>query len=605
MTAQRDPHVSVEEFEAMFEAARTWGRWGADDQRGRPELHQRRAGHGRGRPGTHRHHRQPGPAAEHRGRAGQPQAGQPLHDDAAPTPTSGPARCGLACDYVGMEFHGDAHSHIDALCHVIYEDQLHNGVAGLEGAVDRRAGAVDRRRGHRHRRPRGAARHPAAARRPVARAGRLRLRPRTCSRPRRPRACELRQGDVLYLRTGPPPAAAGARPVGRRGGEGRAALQRDAAAARPARSPAFGADGDGDAVPNDCDAVIYPIHVLGVNAMGLHFMDSLQFEDLAAACEEEQRWEFMTVDRPAAAGQGHRVAGQPDRDLLMAGRRHVVIVGGGIIGLSTAWFLSQGGAQVTVLEARTVGSGSSFANGGWLCPAQAGPLAEPGLTLFAMRSFLERDSRALHQPAHLPHAAGWFLQFRRYCTTAAFTARHGGHRAARAGHVHGWSRSGRRPGVELRDPQAGHGVRRQDGGERRRGAGGAAADARVRLRAARRPAHRERAARVRAGAVSGRSRPASTSTSTGTSAPTRWSPGWSAWLRERGHTIHEGAEVTGGRPRTPAGRVGVGQHADCAVRGGRLRLRHRLVDRRPWTCCPDRTSRSRPARGTASPSAPR
>jgi len=104
----------------------------------------------------------------------------------------------------------------------------------------------------------------------------------------------------------------------------------------------------------------------------------------------------------------------------MAAGRHVVIVGGGIIGLSTAWFLSQGGAQVTVLEARTAGSGSSFANGGWLCPAQAGPLAEPGLTLFAMRSFLQHDSPLYIKPAHLPRAAGWFLQFRRFCTAEAF-----------------------------------------------------------------------------------------------------------------------------------------------------------------------------------------
>lgn len=104
----------------------------------------------------------------------------------------------------------------------------------------------------------------------------------------------------------------------------------------------------------------------------------------------------------------------------MSGERHVVVIGGGIAGLSTAWFLSQGGARTTVLEMGTVGSGSSFANGGWLCPAQAGPLAEPGLTLYAMRSFLERSSPLYISPRYLPHAAGWFLQFRRYCTKQAY-----------------------------------------------------------------------------------------------------------------------------------------------------------------------------------------
>src|SRR5690606_3878624 len=33
-----------------------------------------------------------------------------------------------ACDYIGLEMHGEAHSHIDALCHVAYRGRLFNGV---------------------------------------------------------------------------------------------------------------------------------------------------------------------------------------------------------------------------------------------------------------------------------------------------------------------------------------------------------------------------------------------------------------------------------------------------------------------------------------------
>jgi D-amino-acid dehydrogenase len=130
---------------------------------------------------------------------------------------------------------------------------------------------------------------------------------------------------------------------------------------------------------------------------------------------------------------------------MAADDRHVVIIGGGIAGLSTGWFLARGGAKVTILEARTIGSGSSFANGGWLCPAQAGPLAEPGLTLFAMRSFLQRSSPLYISPRYLPHAASWFLQFRRYCTPAAYE--HGMSAIARLGLdtfrlVEEWQRAG-------------------------------------------------------------------------------------------------------------------------------------------------------------------
>src|SRR4051812_32662068 len=103
----------------------------------------------------------------------------------------------------------------------------------------------------------------------------------------------------------------------------------------------------------------------------------------------------------------------------MSRDRHVVVVGGGILGLSTAWFLAESGASVTIVEARTIGSGSTWANGGWLCPAQAGPLPEPGLTLVALKSFLEHTSALYVRPAYLPHALSWFLQFHRYCTTKA------------------------------------------------------------------------------------------------------------------------------------------------------------------------------------------
>jgi len=75
------------------------------------------------------------------------------------------------------------------------------------------------------------------------------------------------------------------------------------------RIAAFGADGDGEAVPSRCEGVLYPIHTIGMNAMGLHFMDSLQFEDLSRVCEAERRWEFLVVIAPLrlVAGTGSPV----------------------------------------------------------------------------------------------------------------------------------------------------------------------------------------------------------------------------------------------------------------------------------------------------------
>jgi D-amino-acid dehydrogenase len=57
---------------------------------------------------------------------------------------------------------------------------------------------------------------------------------------------------------------------------------------------------------------------------------------------------------------------------------HVAVVGGGIAGLCCAWFLRRAGARVTVVESNRIGSAASTGNAGWLAPAQAGPLPEPG-----------------------------------------------------------------------------------------------------------------------------------------------------------------------------------------------------------------------------------
>jgi hypothetical protein len=64
------------------------------------------------------------------------------------------------------------------------------------------------------------------------------------------------------------------------------------------RIAAFLPDGDGETVPSVVQGVTYPIHPLQVVAMGMLVSDSLQFEELAPACEEEGRWEFMVVGLP-------------------------------------------------------------------------------------------------------------------------------------------------------------------------------------------------------------------------------------------------------------------------------------------------------------------
>lgn len=72
--------------------------------------------------------------------------------------------------------------------------------------------------------------------------------------------------------------------------------------------------------------------------------------------------------------------------------KHVVVVGGGIVGLSTAWFLQERGHRVTVLERKKVGTGASWGNAGWISPAFSVPLAEPSALKVGMSAFFSSTS---------------------------------------------------------------------------------------------------------------------------------------------------------------------------------------------------------------------
>jgi kynurenine formamidase len=61
---------------------------------------------------------------------------------------------------------------------------------------------------------------------------------------------------------------------------------------------ALGSDGNNDTAPGVADGVDFPVHVLAVNALGVHLMDYLQFEELVPACEATGRWSFMCVVAP-------------------------------------------------------------------------------------------------------------------------------------------------------------------------------------------------------------------------------------------------------------------------------------------------------------------
>ncbi|MCW2947020.1 MAG: dependent oxidoreductase, partial [Actinoallomurus sp.] len=106
----------------------------------------------------------------------------------------------------------------------------------------------------------------------------------------------------------------------------------------------------------------------------------------------------------------------------------VTVIGGGLVGLCCAHYLSEAGVRVTVLERDRVGSGASRGNAGEVCPDLAEPLAAPGVMGPALRS-LHQPDRALHiRPRPSADLVRFLLGFarhanrRRYAESAAALA---------------------------------------------------------------------------------------------------------------------------------------------------------------------------------------
>ena len=214
---------------------------------------------------------------------------EPLGADAGPG-------LSFSMDRIAMNVHGNADSHVDALCHVIFDGMLYNGVPADTVTA---AGAAELSIG-------------VAADGIVGRGVLLDV-PRSRGVPwlepgdhvtaddlfaaERDQGVRVGRGDIVLVR------------VGHR-------LRRtelgpwDAAAARAGLHPALlavaaerqiavlGSDGNNDTAPSVAEGVDFPVHVLAVNALGIHLMDYLEFAELAPLCEREGRWSFLCMIAP-------------------------------------------------------------------------------------------------------------------------------------------------------------------------------------------------------------------------------------------------------------------------------------------------------------------
>ena len=294
MTVERATVAAATE---MFEKCKNWGRWGSDDERGAlnlitPEKVAAAARRSSGRVVS----------------CGRLLPVVPAVDN--PTPAqhmmiiggdcldaTGVPGLETALDYVGVAFHGMSVSHLDALCHVFQGGLMYNGfpatdvksIGAMRNSVMTSAGGI-------------------ASRGVLLDIPRLRgvayLEPRdTISRDEldaatRDAGLEIEPGDIVLVSTGRDVRRAEFGPwdpleVGMAGLAPECAYwirEHDVAV--------IGADGVSDPLPSNDNGWPIPIHMCCLVAMGVMLLDNLDLSGLAAACADEQRWEFLFTVSP-------------------------------------------------------------------------------------------------------------------------------------------------------------------------------------------------------------------------------------------------------------------------------------------------------------------
>jgi len=208
----------------------------------------------------------------------------------------------FALDRMSLNVHGDADSHMDALCHVIFDGTMYNDVDanavrsfGAGGLSIEVAGQ-------------GVAGRGVLLDIPLTR-GVDWLEPGEhvtaddLIAAEKAEGVRAEAGDLLFVRVGHRRRRHEVGPW-------------DAASARAGLHPALlellaerqvallGSDGNNDTAPSIVPDVDFPVHVLGVRALGLHLLDYLRFEELVTVCEAESRWSFMCVIAPLRVPSG-------------------------------------------------------------------------------------------------------------------------------------------------------------------------------------------------------------------------------------------------------------------------------------------------------------
>jgi len=93
--------------------------------------------------------------------------------------------------------------------------------------------------------------------------------------------------------------------------------------------------------------------------------------------------------------------------------KKITIIGGGIIGICSAYYLQREGHQVTIIDASDFTSGASFVNAGFITPSHFIPLSAPGIISKGVKWMMDSSSPFYVKPRLDPDFLRWAWYFKR------------------------------------------------------------------------------------------------------------------------------------------------------------------------------------------------
>ena len=96
--------------------------------------------------------------------------------------------------------------------------------------------------------------------------------------------------------------------------------------------------------------------------------------------------------------------------------KSVIIIGGGVVGLCSAYYLQKEGCKVTVIDKSSMDAGASYVNAGYLTPSHIIPMASPGIISTGLRYMLNSSSPFYMKPRLDVNFLKWAWNFKKSAT---------------------------------------------------------------------------------------------------------------------------------------------------------------------------------------------